>query len=131
MSETVEYIRLNPFSLESSETGEVYKKIISESGGQSFEAINETKVETIRLDSETVADVTYQFDFEAGMYVEQSRDERAEPLPPESVGRLALLEQEQLAVKLAIAELTSIGEQDKLDIQLALAELAGLIAGGE
>jgi len=53
------------------------------------------------------------------------------PTPPTPPDRIAQLEQDQLAVKLAIAELASVGEQDKINIQLALAELAGLIAGGE
>lgn len=42
-----------------------------------------TYTETIRINDETVADVTYEFDLEQGKYVEQSRVERAEPLPPE------------------------------------------------
>lgn len=45
--------------------------------------------------------------------------------PPELVDRITQLEQDQLAVKLAVAELASVSEQDKLDIQLALDELTG------
>lgn len=54
-------------------------------------------VETVRLDSETVEDVFYTFDLELGEYVEQSRTERAEPLPPTpptDAEKIALLEQQ-------------------------------------
>jgi hypothetical protein len=40
------------------------------------------KVETERIDSNTVADISYQFDLALGKYVEVSRITRAEPAPP-------------------------------------------------
>jgi hypothetical protein len=42
----------------------------------------ETKIETTRVDSETVEDITYTFDLDAGEYIEVSRNTRNEPLPP-------------------------------------------------
>lgn len=39
------------------------------------------KTETIRIDSETVEDVSYTFDIELGDYVEQSREQRNLPDP--------------------------------------------------
>lgn len=42
----------------------------------------EEKTETIRIDDQTVADVNYRFDLDEGRYIEQSRVEREEPLPP-------------------------------------------------
>lgn len=59
------------------------------------------KTETIRIDDNTVADVTYQFDLAAGEYVELSRVTRAEPLPPvpetdkDKIARIEAENQEQ------------------------------------
>lgn len=39
------------------------------------------KVETVRIDTSNVEDITYTFDFDQGMYIEQSRVSRNEPLP--------------------------------------------------
>lgn len=59
------------------------------------------QVQTIRINNESVVDITYLFDLELGEYVEQSREEREEPLPPTpptATEKIALLEQ-QLAQK--------------------------------
>jgi hypothetical protein len=55
------------------------------------------KVEVVRIDDNTVADVTYQFDLDLGEYVELSRLERPEPLPPPAIApeqRIIELEQQ-------------------------------------
>lgn len=53
------------------------------------------------------------------------------PQPEPESDRLAELETENTALKLALAELAETQEADKLATQLALAELAELVAGGE
>jgi hypothetical protein len=45
--------------------------------------------------------------------------------------RATALENENLELKLALAEMAEAQEADKTEVQLALAELAELIAGGE
>jgi len=84
------------------------------------------KTETIRIDSETVADVVYLFDLDAGQYVEQSRTERAEPLPPPEpspADRIAQLEEENALLALELAQ-TQIrldqAEQEQAELLLTL-----------
>ena len=75
------------------QNGNVYYESASE-----FKQIGlETKIETIRIDNETVEDVTHTFDLELGEYVEQSREQRAETLPPQPISesdKIAQLEQQ-------------------------------------
>ncbi len=65
------------------------------------------KIETIRIDNDTVADVMYMFSLEDEQYqyIEQSRTMRHDPLPPDPPDRIAQLETENLELKLALAEL--------------------------
>lgn len=68
----------------------------------------ETKLETIRIDSETVEDVTYTFDVDLGEYVEQSREQRAESLPPtpeSDSDKLARLELENVQLRARDAQI--------------------------
>lgn len=101
-----------------------------EDGSEISMFISGTKTDAIRIDSQTVEDVVYQFDPEQGAYVEQSRTTRIDPLPPEPEERISQLETENLELKLALAELAEAQQSDKLDVQLALAELAELLTGG-
>lgn len=48
---------------------------------RAYESANENKVETIRIDSNNVQDVSYQFDWELGEYVETGRITRYLPDP--------------------------------------------------
>lgn len=41
------------------------------------------KVETVRIDNNTVEDISYTFNLEKGQYIETGRVTRNEPLPPE------------------------------------------------
>ena len=102
---SVEYVLLDPQTLEPSETGIIYRKT-----SFSLEAVNETKTETIRIDNETVEDVTYTFDLELGEYVEQSREQRAELLPPQpesETEKIAKLEAENAILKERDAQIQS------------------------
>jgi len=62
------------------------------------------RTESVRIDNETVADITYQFNFETGLYIEQSRTTQNVPLPP---APLSLEERLQIAEN-TIAALTAI-----------------------
>lgn len=85
---------------------------------------------TERVNSQTVADTTHVFNLLTGVYDEESRTERVEPLPVSPPDRVAQLEAENLELKLALSELAEAQEADKTETQLALAELAEIIAGG-
>lgn len=64
--------------------------------------------ETIRIDDNTVADVSYEFNVEQGQYVEQSRVERSESLPPEPLTpeqEIAQLKQQISVMQSAIDDL--------------------------
>lgn len=99
------------------ENGLVKRKKDYEDGSSILEVIGGvTKTETIRIGVETVADVTYQFVFDAGQYIEQSRVERLEPFVPSEPShedRIVQLEAENLELKLAIAELAEVQQTDK------------------
>jgi len=105
------------------ENGNVYKRIETESGGSLTAYVGPIeKVETIRIDDETVADVTYQFDEESGQYVEQSRTERAEPLPPPPPSledRIVQLEDESAMLALELVD-TQIRLEQSENEQAAL-----------
>lgn len=102
--------------------GTVYRIVEYPNGGKTEEALDE-RIETIRIDNETVVDVVYVFDMEEGRYIELSRTERREPFPPPELDQITQLQ-------LAIAELAETYERDMTDIQLALAELAEIVTGG-
>lgn len=118
----IEYVYLDPISLEPSENGLLYRKI-STNVGSSLEAVSEKKVETVRIDDNTVIDITYNFDVNLGEYVEVSRTEREEPLLPEPIDELTSL-------KLALVELAEAYEREKTELQLAVAELTEIVTGG-
>ncbi|OUM89452.1 MAG: hypothetical protein BAA01_00615 [Bacillus thermozeamaize] len=82
--------------------------------------------ETVRIDAETVADVTYQFDMEAGAYIEQSRVERVEPLPPALRSpdeRIAQLEDESAMLALELVDTQIRLEQSEQEQAALILEL--------
>lgn len=81
-----------------------------------------TYTDTVRIDDNTVADVMYEFDLQQGQYVEQSRVERSEPLPPELVHPEARIDQLETESALLAIELmdTQIRLNQVEDEQAAL-----------
>ncbi|MDB5054446.1 MAG: hypothetical protein JWM44_2496 [Bacilli bacterium] len=68
------------------EDGFVYRSYKTDHGSSIKQMIGGTsKTETIRIDSNTVTDISYQFDIDLGMYTELSRANRTDvdttPLP--------------------------------------------------
>lgn len=84
-------------------------------------------IETTRLDSVTVADVTYTFDLEFGQYVEMDRVEREEPEPtPEPTPeqqRIAQLEDEAALLALELVDTQIRLGQSEADHAALLFEL--------
>lgn len=64
-------------SIYTQQNGNAFK----ENNGETMHVGTINKVETIRVDNNTVEDVTYAFDLELGEYVEQSRTQRNFPDP--------------------------------------------------
>jgi predicted HicB family RNase H-like nuclease len=98
------------------------------------------KNETVRKDDQTVEDIIYMFDLELGQYVEQSRTEREEPLPPISQTpeqRITQLEEENVALRISLTQIYEEKELEKASMQeesinnmLAITELYEMIIGG-
>jgi len=85
--------------------GNYYRIQTWEDGSEISTFVLGTKTDAIRIDSQTVEDIVYQFDPEQGAYVEQSRRERNDPLPLEPEVRIEQLESENRELKLALADL--------------------------
>ncbi|XID92494.1 hypothetical protein ACF3MZ_29200 [Paenibacillaceae bacterium WGS1546] len=64
----------------------------------------ETKTDTVRIDKQTVKNITYQFDFNVGEYVEQSSTMGVEPLTPDPDNRIAQLEAEMAKIVLELVD---------------------------
>jgi hypothetical protein len=62
---------------------------------------------------------------------QEIEDERNQPRPPTQAERIEELENENLQLKLALAEMAEDHETEKTEIKLALAELAELLTGGD
>lgn len=73
---TVEYITLDPVTLEPSSTGQKYRKTTLDSGSIALEAVSDSKTEVIPVDASTECVVQYNFDLTKGDYVEVSRTTR-------------------------------------------------------
>lgn len=78
---------------------------------------------------------SWRFDPETGQivfYYPEPAEEPQEPVyQPPLTDQVKKLQEENTALKLALAELAETSESDKIAMQLALAELADLIAGGD
>lgn len=103
--------------------GSVFRREESENSVIEYYVGEKNKKEVIRIDESTVAEVSFEFDFEVGDYKEIYRTEREEPLLPEPIDELTSL-------KLALAELAEAYEREKTELQLVVAELAEIVTGG-
>lgn len=87
------------------ESGNVYKTTYYQDGSTITQSIGaSTKSETIRIDNNTVVDLTYEFDLSQEKYVEKSRNTRTETLVTElsQAEQLALLQETQAAILFAL-----------------------------
>lgn len=83
-----------------------YRRIESwDDGSEMMTFISGIKTDSVRIDAQSVEDISYQFDPKQEAYVEQSRTTRIDLLPPDPPDRIAQLETENLELKLALAEL--------------------------
>lgn len=78
----ITYKRLNKETMETDDTGSIYQIVTYASGAVLTSGIDEVVTQTIRIDDQTVEDVEQEFDIESGEYVEKSRVQRSDPLPP-------------------------------------------------
>lgn len=107
----VEYVKLDPMTLEPSLDGIYYKIATSERGMTSYEAVNG------HLDDD-------------GNWVPDPPPPPPEPTPTPEQQEITQLKDELLQTKLALAELADVNEKNKTNLQLAIAELAAIITGG-
>lgn len=123
---TTQYKFLNPNTLIEDANGLLYKLIVQDGEIRVYEAMNYEKVETIRIDENTVEDVSSQFDLTLGEYVETGRVTRAEPLPPPEPDRIAQLEQENDALTAETVQLRARDAQMQDDMNYIMDSLASL-----
>ncbi|MTI57480.1 hypothetical protein [Geosporobacter ferrireducens] len=89
-------------------------------------------LENDKKDDEFIAENTWiAFSEDTDIDLVQQIIDAHDPTPkPEPPTEIELLQQENLELKLALAELAGKSEDDKQDLQLALAELAEAFIGG-
>ncbi|QJD83543.1 hypothetical protein [Cohnella herbarum] len=86
------------------ENGIVFEEIIGETYRSVHALGGLTKINTQRLDSNTVVDIAYVFNNELSEYIEQSRTERPDPLPLEPGERITQLENESAMLTLELVD---------------------------